>query len=445
MSSRAETRATTEKQLVVHDYTIGHEIARGHYGQIRLAVHRPHGIPFAVKMMAKRELALSRHGKSVLFNETILAPLFNHRSIIEIQEIADSPSYIFQFMQLADHGDLLTRLRAAPLDPTLILHVINSLLSAVEYLHSHGICHRDIRLENILLTRSAGVKLSDFRLAEIAFDGIVEGRCGTFEYSAPEVIRNSVCNGFKADMWSIGVVIYALFARQLPFKDVKESFDFERSAIDFTVIPTEFQPLVEQLLLLDADARPDATDARAFPALKACDSRIKPPLSALSSDLDLSGSTEIISRMSQVLHIEFGRVMAILHERRLSIEKLLFVLIRNRGSTAADPLFMAASRSRSGADRSPIMMKAAFERPSSEVFWQMHSILMGQRCSVSSPLTRDPLIMNTRDPNDSRINFNCLDEGDSRHALLTLIVHKDNKGLAGMIMAKMHSVFPPTA
>jgi serine/threonine protein kinase len=104
MATRHVSRANREKQLIVHDYMIGQEIGRRHYGQIRVAVHRPLGIPFAVKMMAKKELALLRHGKSVLFNETILAPLFDHFAIMEIREVADSPSYIFQFMPLADHG-----------------------------------------------------------------------------------------------------------------------------------------------------------------------------------------------------------------------------------------------------------------------------------------------------------------------------------------------------
>jgi hypothetical protein len=99
------------------------------------------------------------------------------------------------------------------------------------------------------------------------------------------------------------------------------------------------------------------------------------------------------------------------------------------------PLFIAASRSQSGGDRSPTTIKASLPRNSSEVFRQLHSILMGQRCCVSSPITRNPFIMSTSHPTDLRVNFSGV------HSVLTLVVHKDNKGLAGMIMEKMHTLF----
>jgi BR serine/threonine kinase len=86
---------------------------------------------------------------------------------------------------------------------------------AVEYLHSHGICHRDLKPENILLDTHHRIKLADLGFARWMRRNIADTSCGSPHYAAPEVIGGVQYDGRRADIWSLGVVLFALLAALL--------------------------------------------------------------------------------------------------------------------------------------------------------------------------------------------------------------------------------------
>jgi serine/threonine protein kinase len=399
-------------------------------------------IPYAVKVISKQELQASRHGKSTVFNETVLAALVDHPSIIEVIEIADSHSYIFQFMRLAERGDLLHRLRAAPIPQTDAFRIIDQLLAAVEYLHSYGICHRDIKLENILITRTNNAKLCDFGLAAVTLDGTVTGNCGSIEYAAPEAIVSPSFNGFAADIWSVGVVIYSLFARTLPYRDVHRSFDFRAASVDWAPVPSSLRPLIERMLSIDPAMRPSAADARAFDAMRATGGQRKPPLSALSARADLTDADELVSRLSQVLCCGCTQLTEKLASGAPCIEGVLFILLRTRlRSLCSDPLFRGAWRSLPSADTARRVVEASFPAASCDLYRRMHAMLMKQRCCVSSPMAVEPLIVQTRDAADCRLRFKCMD--DRGASKLVLAIEEGSVELAEAIVTQMRSELGP--
>ncbi|PKA53565.1 CBL-interacting protein kinase 23 [Apostasia shenzhenica] len=97
------------------------------------------------------------------------------------------------------------------------------LISAVDYCHSRGVFHRDLKLENLLLDSNGVLKVSDFGLSALPQqergDGLLYTTCGTPNYVAPEVISNRGYNGAKADLWSCGVILFVLMAGYLPFEE----------------------------------------------------------------------------------------------------------------------------------------------------------------------------------------------------------------------------------
>ncbi|CAC5393868.1 TSSK [Mytilus coruscus] len=121
-----------------------------------------------------------------------------HENIVEAIEIIEAEEFAFVLMEFAEFGDIV---------------------KAVEYCHSIGIAHNDIKLENVLLSNGC-VKLPDFGFAKSSV--IVaesEEFCGTLPYAAPEVIMGMEHNTMKADMWSMGVMLYVMLFGAFPFSD----------------------------------------------------------------------------------------------------------------------------------------------------------------------------------------------------------------------------------
>ena len=274
ISNRQSLHAGTENNIKVHDYMIGEPIGHGAFAQIRIAFHHRSRNPFAVKVISKSKLAQSKNGRLMLFNETVLAPLVDHPSIVEIVEIADSHSQIFQFMRFAEHGDLLHRLWKAPFEQSIAFRVIDQILSAVEYLHANGIVHRDIKLENFLIDANDNVKIADFGLsAKLKYrDERKHTVCGTPNYISPELLTNAKKGiSFEADIWAVGVSTYAMLTGKLPFQAKETQDTYERIKKCDYQFPTDFDlsssaiRFIQYLLNLNPNLRPTAFQLLHYP------------------------------------------------------------------------------------------------------------------------------------------------------------------------------------
>jgi 5'-AMP-activated protein kinase catalytic alpha subunit len=94
------------------------------------------------------------------------------------------------------------------------------MVAALDYIHSLGICHRDLKPENILLDYDKSIKIVDFGLSNIyGKDELLKTACGSPCYAAPEMIAGHKYKGLKSDLWSAGVVLYAMLCGFLPYED----------------------------------------------------------------------------------------------------------------------------------------------------------------------------------------------------------------------------------
>eukprot|EP00350_Pseudokeronopsis_sp_OXSARD2_P000097 CAMPEP_0170553308 /NCGR_PEP_ID=MMETSP0211-20121228/11125_1 /TAXON_ID=311385 /ORGANISM="Pseudokeronopsis sp., Strain OXSARD2" /LENGTH=131 /DNA_ID=CAMNT_0010861541 /DNA_START=264 /DNA_END=659 /DNA_ORIENTATION=+ len=99
-------------------------------------------------------------------------------------------------------------------------HYFFEILEALNYAHRNGVAHRDLKPENILLDSDNKIKLADFGLSSFIIDGVgLSTSCGSPNYLAPEVVSSQPYDGCMADMWSAGVILYAILQGALPFSN----------------------------------------------------------------------------------------------------------------------------------------------------------------------------------------------------------------------------------
>jgi serine/threonine protein kinase len=123
-------------------------------------------------------------------------------------------------MEVCGGGDLLTYVRKRrKLKEDVAKFLFTQIITGVRYINSKSVLHRDIKLDNILLTSQGDVKICDFGVSKIVEPGeIVTEQCGTPAYIAPEVFENRGYEGYASDIWSAGVVLYAMLYGAVPFK-----------------------------------------------------------------------------------------------------------------------------------------------------------------------------------------------------------------------------------
>lgn len=134
----------------------------------------------------------------------------------------------------------------------------------MEYLHSKNVAHRDLKLENILVENDGKVKLIDFGFS-VCSDKKLRIFCGTPSYMAPEIILRKDYFGPPTDIWSLGVLLYAMLCGKFPFKGISERDLYRKITKGQFVFPDELQSteaknLVRKVLCVDYSRRPTACE-----------------------------------------------------------------------------------------------------------------------------------------------------------------------------------------
>lgn len=194
-------------------------IGAGSYGKVWVARHKLTNREVAIKILDKSKLSDSDAKKRVAQEIRIMGKL-KHPHIIRLFEVIEEQGDINMIMEFAPQGSLYDSLKASKRFTELrVRQVCAELLTAVEYIHSKNFYHRDIKLANILLGADGTTKLADFGLGVFKSEGkkLVKF-CGSPAYLAPEIILGQGYDGAAVDMWCVGIVLYALFAGDVPFR-----------------------------------------------------------------------------------------------------------------------------------------------------------------------------------------------------------------------------------
>ncbi|GAB6031636.1 5-AMP-activated protein kinase, catalytic [Chamberlinius hualienensis] len=147
--------------------------------------------------------------------------LFRHPHIIKLYQVISTPTDIFMIMEYVSGGELFEYIvKHGKLKEHEARRFFQQIISGVDYCHRHMVVHRDLKPENLLLDQNLHVKIADFGLSNMMMDGeFLRTSCGSPNYAAPEVISGKLYAGPEVDIWSCGVILYALLCGTLPFDD----------------------------------------------------------------------------------------------------------------------------------------------------------------------------------------------------------------------------------
>ncbi|KAJ2633023.1 hypothetical protein H4R22_000796 [Coemansia sp. RSA 1290] len=211
---------------VLHAYDVKHEIGSGNFARVWLTIRKQTGAVCACKVINKKKHLFSSGLTKVFEREISIMKQLRHENIVPLHDLFIDKDRIHIFMEYLEGGDLLTYMaNNGAFSEVTCRPIFKQLCSAVRYLHSNGITHRDIKLDNILIKGISNgaittVKIADFGLARAVGDGdLMRTICGTPSYLAPEIAcRTSSATpyGKGVDIWALGVVLYALHTNSFP-------------------------------------------------------------------------------------------------------------------------------------------------------------------------------------------------------------------------------------
>ncbi|VDM43689.1 unnamed protein product [Toxocara canis] len=201
-------------------YALHDELGSGGFGKVKLATHLLSSQKVAIKIIDKKAI-----GDDLPRVKTELEALktLSHQNICRLYQSIETEEKFFIIMEYCSGGEMFDYIvKKERLEESEARHFFRQLVQAVAYVHDMGFAHRDLKPENLLLTEELQLKLIDFGLCarpDLGLNRPLDTCCGSPAYAAPELIQGSAYLGNEADVWSMGVLLYALLCGSLPFED----------------------------------------------------------------------------------------------------------------------------------------------------------------------------------------------------------------------------------
>mmetsp|Transcript_14840 Transcript_14840/g.58208 ORF Transcript_14840/g.58208 Transcript_14840/m.58208 type:complete len:516 (-) Transcript_14840:70-1617(-) len=266
----ASKDAKSPSNLCIGNYRLAETLGVGSFSKVKLGYHVATGLKVAVKILNRQKIkSLSMDAK--IRREIQILKLFRHPHIIKLYEVIETPTDIFMVMEYVPGGELFEYIvRHGKLSEDEARKFFQQILYGVDYCHRQRVVHRDLKPENLLLDSKNNVKIADFGLSNLMRDGdLLKTSCGSPNYAAPEVISGQLYAGAEVDIWSCGVILFALLCARLPFDDEYIPDLFKKIRTGAYSMPAhlsqECKQLIASMLVVDPLKRSTISEIRSHP------------------------------------------------------------------------------------------------------------------------------------------------------------------------------------
>ena len=265
-----EKISSSQSEIKIRKYKRGKLLGRGGFARCYEFTCLDNNKVFAAKVINKQNLATSRQ-KQKLITEIKIHKSVHHDQVVAFEHNFEDNENVYILLEVCKNQTLneLFKRRKKLTEIEVQCYIIQ-LVKGLQYLHSHKIIHRDLKLGNLFLTDKMQLKIGDFGLAtKLDYDGEKKKTvCGTPNYIAPEVIDGGAGGGhsYEVDIWAIGIIIYIFIVGKPPFEtnDLKQTYKRIKSIqFDFPEdvhISTAAKNLIRRLLVRDPKKRPSLND-----------------------------------------------------------------------------------------------------------------------------------------------------------------------------------------
>eukprot|EP00732_Lithocolla_globosa_P003556 Lithocolla_globosa_v1_NODE_2903_length_1830_cov_9.584225.p1 type:complete len:595 gc:universal NODE_2903_length_1830_cov_9.584225:31-1815(+) len=204
----------------VGNYMVEKTIGQGTYGKVKLGYQLQNREKVAIKVIEKASIENERQVKRIQ-KEIRFLKLLSHPSIVKVYDVLETEKEIFIVMEYASGGELFDYIVANKrVKEKEARSFFRQIISAVDYCHQNSVIHRDLKPENLLLDDQKRMKIIDFGFSNtFASNELLNTFCGSPFYAAPEMILGKRYEGPEVDVWSLGVILFALLCGHLPFDD----------------------------------------------------------------------------------------------------------------------------------------------------------------------------------------------------------------------------------
>lgn len=250
-----------QEKVSIKDFSLIKVLGRGSFGKVMLALHKNTKIIYALKILKKERVINANNITYLQLEKHVLVEVSKNRHpFLMTMEYCFQDLYNVYFCtEYLAGGDLLHHISKRLFNDTQNKIWIAQIVLGIEHLHKLNIIYRDLKLDNIMLTKEGNVKIADFGLCKekIGFNTVTYTYCGTLDTIAPEVILQK---GYTkdCDWWSLGVVIYELYESYPPFEGdtpVELTNSILKNEIIYQNTPEDAQDLINKLLTKSPNVR----------------------------------------------------------------------------------------------------------------------------------------------------------------------------------------------